>query len=118
MSEGLTVKVHPTTFSAGQLGDLATLADAMRCKSPCFSALLQDWIEREQTRRSTEPPLEPRLLKANAASWTDSELADAAVAACISCQISDDSSLPVRSFLQQLHLTIVCWAAMRLKNRK
>jgi hypothetical protein len=115
--DSITIACHPGVLTAGELGDLADLAEVMGCKSARYASLLQGWIERESARRSSDEALEPWLAQVAAAQWTDEELAAAAVAAHASYQSADDSSPRVRDFLARVSFVLTIWLGARLTNK-
>lgn len=117
-TKGITIQSHPGAWTAGNLGDLANLADVTQKHSPEYAGLLRTWVETEQQRRQpTDVPQEPELLVCDPLPWSNAQLNAAVRASHAAITTSTDSSPRVRKFLGQLNSVLIGWAAARLEQQ-
>ena len=116
---GITAFVHPGSFDDGELNDLQFIAELTGRKSARFAEALDGWVVAERERRAADGDgelIEPQMLTANYATWSNSELGDAMTAAHIAEIVSYDSSPRVRHFLQRVAMIVISWGVMRLNK--
>ena len=109
-----TINMHPNRLTSSDIAAAFELSELLRPQSGRFANWLISFLQSEVERRETGDLIEPALARVNCCDWTNSEIADALIAATTALQVIDRPAL--REFLQQSHFLITLWASNRLRN--